>query len=54
MIAAVSLLTLSCRAGKGTLSQVMIPYHSLEYPGMEGGKDQERKRVSERERVGEM
>lgn len=41
-VVVVAELTLSRRAGTGTLSQVIIPYHSLEYPQSEGGKDQDR------------
>lgn len=47
VIAVVVVLTLSRRAGTGALSQVIIPYHSLEYSWTEGGKDQEREREGE-------
>lgn len=48
VIAAVDALTPSRRAGTGTLYQIVILYHSLEYPQTEGGTDQE----TEREKVG--
>lgn len=50
--AVVSALTLPLRAETGTLSQAIIPYHSLECAPTAGGKDRERE--SEREKVGEM